>query len=191
MANEKQYRVFQTTAGAQLADSTTRTEITHTTGNLVLPPNTLEVGKRIIVRAAGSISCVVTTPGTLTLDLDLLNPTPAHVICAVTSAMGLNVVAKTTRAWFLEWILECTAIGATTTAKLRHQCRFTSEAVVGSALPTVGGNGTILSPVTAPVDGTGFDSTVQQTMGLFAQFSVATAGTNITCTQFTAVTDGP
>lgn len=192
MPKENQYTAVQTSAGAQLADSTTRTAILHASGLLALPAGFWELGRVVRLEASGDMSCVVTTPGNLTLDVDFLNPTPAHVIAATTPTLGLNVVAKTNRAWRFVMDMVCTtkAAGAAAT-KVTHQSLFTSECVVGSAVPTVGGNGSLLSPVTTPVEGTGFDGDVAQTLNLFATFSVSTTGTNITCKMARWRTEGP
>ncbi|HYS41457.1 MAG TPA: hypothetical protein VEO01_38065, partial [Pseudonocardiaceae bacterium] len=69
-----------------------------------------------------------------------------------------------------------------TSANLLGQATFTSESVVGSAA------GTALCaslPASAPPVGTGFDSTVNQQVDMFAKFSIANAGNSIQCHQYT------
>lgn len=177
-------------AGAQLANSTTATSLLHASGKGVIPAGALAVGKQLLVRASGAISCVVTTPGTLTLDLRLIDPNAAAVIVATSQAMALNVVAKTSVGWYLEWLLTARAIGAATAANLMHQGKFVSEAVVGSPLPSAGGAGCLSIPASTPAVGTGFDSTLAQTVDFFGKFSVATDPTNITCHQFSVASIG-
>jgi hypothetical protein len=177
-----------TVAGPALSASTTRTSILDPSAKIVIPAGFWEVGKQVQIQASGQVSCVVTTPGTLLLDLDFLNPTPAHVIVAASQAMGLNIVAKTNVSWLLQLLLTCRSVGAGTAATLMFQGLWTSEAVVGSPLPSAGGSGSLSIPPSAPVVGTGFDSTVNQTIDMFATFSVNTAGTAITCQQFSLLT---
>jgi hypothetical protein len=98
--------------------------------------------------------------------------------------MALNIVAKTNVPWILEWIMTCRAIGSGTTSNLMHQGAWTSEAVIGSPLPSAGGAGTHLLPNAAPAVGTGFDSTAAQTVDLFGTWSVANAANSIQVHQY-------
>lgn len=165
--------------GPALANSTTATSLiggvgTGTPSKVTLPANYFAVGRMLRVVAQGRISTLVTTPGTLTLDLRL-----GAVIAANGGAMSLNIVAKTLVPWWLEWILTCRTIGSGTVATLMHQGRWASEAVIGSPLPTVGGVGSLLIPVATPAVGTGFDSQAAQTLDLFGTWSVANAANSI------------
>jgi len=133
-----------------------------------LPANFLDyVGKTLRIRASGRISNIVTTPGTLTLRVKF-----GSIIVATSSAMQLNAVAKTNVTWWLEWALTARTIGATTTATFMHTGVWTSESVVGSAVPGTGGSGSLLIPASAPAVGTGFDSTVANAIDLAAIFSL-------------------
>lgn len=173
-----------TVAGAALSASTVRTSILDASARDTFPAGFWEVGKQVLITASGIMSNVVTTPGTLTLDVDFLNPTPAHVIVQTSQALGLNVVAKTNVGWFYQMLLTCRSVGSGTSATLIGQGMFTSESVVGSPLPSAGGSGTLSIPASAAAVGNGFDSTVAQTLDFFATFSVNTAGTAIQCLQF-------
>jgi hypothetical protein len=166
--------------GAALASSTTATSLLHATGLYVLPTNFFGfIGKRIKVVAAGRISTVVTTPGTLTLDFKL-----GSTIAATSGAMALNIVAKTNVPWRLEWEMTCRAVGISTTTTLMHQGIWQSEAVIGAAAPAAGGCGTHLLPNAAPAVGTGFAWNATQAVDLFATWSVNSASNSITCHQF-------
>jgi hypothetical protein len=162
--------VTQTADGTALTASTTPTSILHAAAVYTLPPNFFEIGRKIRVKAAGRISTVVTTPGTLTLDLMF-----GATIVATSGAMALNVVAKTNVPWDLEWDLTCRSVGASTSATLMHQGKWISEAVVGSALPSAGGAGVHLLPNTTPAVGTGFSSVATQAVNLFATWSINNA----------------
>jgi hypothetical protein len=97
------------------------------------------------------------------------------VIVANGGAMTINATAKTNVPWFLFWLLTCRAIGGTTSANVMHQGMWTSEAVVGSGIPSAGGAGTAMLPNAAPAVGTGFDSTANQTVDLFATWQTNNA----------------
>jgi hypothetical protein len=141
---------------------------------ITLPPGFFTIGKAYKVTAAGRISCVVTTPGTARYDLRI-----GSVVAFDSGALNLNVVAKTNVPWLLEVWLTCRAEGNSTLANLMGQGRWTSEAVVGSAANTAGGNGSLLCPVGAPAVGTGFDSTVSQTLDMFFTQTVGTGSMTV------------
>jgi hypothetical protein len=136
-------------------------------------------GKVLRIKAKGRVSCVATTPGTLAFQV-LFTPTPVAVFNPGLTAMALNTVAKTDVAWWLEIEMVCRTIGQLTTATLLGQSQWTSEAVVGSPIPTVGSAGTLMVPASTPAVGNGFDSTAGQLVDLQAKFSVATATTSLT-----------
>lgn len=136
-------------------------------------------GDEVVAEAAGRLSNIVTTPGTLTLKIKF-----GSIAVWDSGAIQLNAVAKTNVPWRLRVPLTCRAVGATTTANLIGIGEFQSESVVGSPLPSAGGNGVLLVPVGAPAVGAGFDSTAAQTIDLTATFSIANAGNAIQCHQF-------
>lgn len=135
-----------------------------------LPANFMQLGRVLRVTAQGRITTVVTTPGTLTLDVRF-----GGVIVANGGAMALNIVAKTNVPWYLEWILTCRSIGNGVLATMMHQGTWVSEAVIGAPLPSAGGAGTHLLPNAAPAPGTGFDSTASQAINLFGTWSLSNA----------------
>ncbi len=169
--------------GAALSNSTAETSIVPTYCKWVLDAGFFKrPGDEILIQATGRLSNIVTTPGTLTLRIKL-----GSVAVWDSGAIPLNIVAKTTLPWLLHLALSCRAVGSGTSANLIGIGEFRGESVVGSPLPTVGGSGSLLVPVTAPAVGTGFDSTAAQTLDLTAQFSIANAGNAITCHQFRAI----
>jgi hypothetical protein len=164
-----------------LANSTTATSIIPPAARFTLPNNFFYIGKVTRFRALGRISNIVTTPGTITFSLRF---GAGPVIVATSAALQLNAVAKTDVAWNLDWITTCRSIGGSTSATLMHNGLWTSEAVVGSALPAAGGNGSLSLVPSAPAVGTGFDSTAAQVVDLFATFSIANAANSIQAHQF-------
>lgn len=141
-----------------------------------LPANFFVPGKVLFISAWGRISNIVTTPGTLTLDVRF--NTSSVVFNG--GAISLNAVAKTNVGWRLDALLTCRTIGNGTVATILGQGNFTSESVVSSV---AGLANDVLLPASAPAVGTGFDSTVAQTVDLFATFSLT--GNSIQCHQYT------
>lgn len=133
------------------------------------PANLLKVGDKLRVSAAGIISCVVTTPGTARFDIRF-----GSTVVFDTGALNLNVVAKTNVPWKLDVDMIVRAIGASTSANVWAQGTFSSEAVVGSPLPSVGGNGILNVPVSGLAVSNGFDSTISNVVDLFFTQTVAT-----------------
>lgn len=165
--------------GTALTNTITATSIIPTSAKSTLPSFYFDaIGKALRIRASGRISTVVTTPGTLTLDVRF-----GSVIVFNGGAISLNTTAQTNATWMLDAILTCRTIGSGTSATMLGVGRFASRAVIGSAAAAAGGVGTWLLPDTAPAAGTGFDSTASQAIDLFATWSVASASNSITLHQ--------
>jgi hypothetical protein len=166
--------------GAALTNSTTPTSLLPAIAKPTLPANYLFAGKMFRVRATGRISTVVTTPGTLTLDLRF-----GSVAVFSSGAMTLNTTAQTNTPWIYDALLTVRAVGSGTSANVLGQGLWTSHAVIGaSAIGTAGAASQIMPYNAAPAVGTGFDSTAASTVDLFATWSVANAANSITCHQF-------
>lgn len=134
-----------------------------------IPAGTFKEGDILKFVARGIISNVVTTPGTARYDLRL-----GSTVVFDTGALALNVVAKTNVPWTLDIDIVVRSIGATTAATFWGQGTFVSEAVIGSPLPSVGGNGILNVPVSSLAVSTGFDSTVANVFDSFFTQTVAT-----------------
>lgn len=133
------------------------------------PSNYLKVDDKIRIEAHGLISCVVATPGTARFDVRM-----AGVVVFDTGALNLNIVAKTNVPWELSITLGVKAKGSGTGTTLQGSAKFISEAVVGAAANTAGGNGILLAPVSGMTVGTGFDCTISNVVDLFFTQTVAT-----------------
>lgn len=138
------------------------------------PQPPIKLGDCLRFRAFGKISCVVTTPGTARFDIRA-----GSTVIFDSGALNLNVVAKTNVPWWLDVELYVSAIGASTSATVTGLGKFISEAVVGAAANTAGGNGVLLAPVGGAVAGSGFDSTITNVMTSFFTQTVATG--SMTC----------
>jgi hypothetical protein len=175
--------ITQQVDGTALATSTTATSLLAPAARFTLPANLLQVGTKLKVKASGRISTVVTTPGTLTLDVRL----GASTVIFNGGAMNLNVTAQTNAAWEFEADLLCRSIGNGTVATILGTGKFLSRALIGSPAVAAGYAGAAILPDTAPVVGTGFDSTVAQTLDFFGTWSVSNAANSILCHQFELV----
>jgi hypothetical protein len=144
---------------------------------IVLPNNYFRIGRALRILMHGRISCAVTTPGTARFDVCL--GSAGTTIVFDTGALNLNIVAKTTVPWWLEVDLTCRAVGTGTSTTLFGLGKFTSEAVIGAPLPSVGGNGTLLVPVGTPAVGAGFDNTVASALDVFFTQTVATGSLTV------------
>lgn len=171
------------TAGTALASSTTPTSLLPSQAKYMMPANFPDViGKKFRLTAAGRISTLVTSPGTLTLAVRL-GPT-SNIVAAQSQAFALNVVAKTNVSWWLELLLTARAIGGGTSANLMAMGLWHSEAVIGAPLPSAGGAPAHAWQASAPAVGTGWDSTVANIWDLYATWSVNSASNSIQCEDF-------
>ena len=172
-----------TVDGAALSNSTTPTSILGGAGTgasqakVTLPANYFQVGKMLRVTSTGRISTLVTSPGTLTLDIRF-----GAVVVANGGTMVLSTTAKTNVSWYMQWLLTCRAIGSGTTANMMHTGFWQSEAA--GATTVAGLANTILLPQSAPAVGTGFDSTASQTVDLFGTWSALSASNSIQVHQY-------
>lgn len=158
-----------------LTNTTTATSILTGTAKPVIPAQTIgKAGKVYRGRLFGRISTLVTSPGTLTLDVRL-----GSTIVFNGGAMTLNTTAQTNATFEFEFLLKVSSVGSGATATILGAGKFTSRAVIGSAAVGAGGAGILLLPDTAPAVGTGFDSTIAQTLDVFGTWSVASASNSI------------
>jgi hypothetical protein len=148
-----------------------------TPSRITLPNNYFSIGKKLLLTLYGRISCAVTTPGTARFDIRM-GPSGTIVVYD-TGALNLNIVAKTTVPWWLEILMTCRAVGAGTATNFFALGRFTSEAVIASPLPAVGGNGTLLCPVGTPAVGSGIDNTAANVIDVFFTQTVATGSLTV------------
>lgn len=173
---ERIFEVYED--GAALASSTTLTSIIPASAKeATLGAGLLRIGRIVAFSFSGRISTVVTTPGTLTLNLRL-----GSVDVFSSGAMTLNTTAQTNVNWHLFGELVCRAVGLTTvTTFMPKGCEFHSHAVIGSPAPTAGGAGVHMLPYNAaPAVGSGLDFSVSQLVDLNATWSVPNAANSIT-----------
>lgn len=164
--------------GPTLTNSAVLTSILPAQAKFTLPANFLQfIGQELIIEASGRISTLAATPGTL---LFVVRAGATNI--TATPTFALNVNAKTAVTWWLRWDLTVRSVGSA--ASVMNTGFWTSEAVIGSPTPAVGGSGTLLIPPTAPAAGTTFDSTVSNIIDLRAQWSVADPANQLTLHQY-------
>jgi hypothetical protein len=161
--------------GTALTNSTTPTSIIPAAARYTLPANYLDVGRSLRVTLKGRVSNLVTTPGTLTLEVRL-----GSVIAFTSGAIQLSATAHTNVSLHTDIVLTCRAIGGGTTANLMGTGELTTEGIGTTANQAP----TALLPVSAPAVGTGFDSTAAQILDVFATFSIASASNSIQIHQY-------
>lgn len=133
------------------------------------------IGQQIVLRGAGQLSNIVTTPGTLTIDVRLGGIAPGGTVVWTSGAMNMGGTAHTNLPFFYEIFLTLRAIGKA--ANFMGQGKIAGQpfnTVAGAADPagTVPG---LMMPATAPAVGTSFDSTVSQLFDHAATFSLSNA----------------
>lgn len=165
--------------GSALANSTTATSLLPAAAKTKIWPCFFRNQEKAFhVIAQGRISTLVTTPGTLALQLRFIDSAATSVTVFDGAAMTLNIVAKTNVPWILEIWGTSRVVGSA--AQLFGFGRFTSEAVIGAAAPAAGGATSHMLPYnTAPAVGTAFDATLENRVDLFGTWSVANASNSI------------
>lgn len=165
--------------GNSLSNSLAGTSIIPPAAKFTIPANFFYIGKVLRIKGVCRLSNIVTTPGTLTLDIRF-----GGTVVFNGAAMQLSSTAHTTLPLWYEMLLTCRAIG--TSANLMGQGVALSQCL---SLTAVADSTTtpahLLMPNTAPAVGTSFDSTVTQVVDHFATFSIANSGNLIQLHQYT------
>jgi hypothetical protein len=169
-------------AGQPLFNTTTATSLLPGHAKATLPPSAFATpGKQLRILAAGRLSNLVATPGTLTLDVRL-----GATVVFSGATMQMSTTAHTNAPWWLEILLTCRTVGST--ANLMGQGHMLSQAL---SLTAVADSATtpahLLLPNTAPAVGGNFDATATQVVDLFGAFSVASASNSITVEQYSLI----
>ena len=167
-----------TTAKSVLTSSTATAT---STGLITLPPNFFQLGGRLEIDIDAGISNRVTGPDTFTVQIMV-----GAVIAFTTGAINLTTTAHTTIPAHGRIMLTCRSVGNGTLATLMGQSYWNGQMIaqVASAADNAAGTGNAMAPNTAPAVGTGFDSTVANTLDLFVAQSVSNAGNGFQLQQY-------
>lgn len=169
-------------AGSSLSNSTSQTSILPAHAKATLPAGYInKLGKTLLLKGTCRLSNIVTTPGTLTLDVKF-----GSVVVFTSGALQLSTTAHTTLPLRFEIELTARALGSGTSANLMGQGVATSQCLSLTAVAdSTTTPATLLLPNTTPTVGSGFDSTAAQAVDLLATFSIANAGNLIQLEQYT------
>jgi hypothetical protein len=173
---------FATGDGPALNTSIVATSIIPTANKIKVfngPNPFFVVGRRLRIWGAGRLSNIVTTPGTLTLDVRF-----GAVIAFNGGAMQLSTTAHTTLPFEFEINLTVRAVGNGTSGNVIGSGKvFGQQFSVSGADPTTG-HSMLMMPNTTPAVGTGFDSTADTTLDVFATFSISNLNNALTLHQY-------
>lgn len=153
-----------------------------------LQPGFWTLGKMMEIDFVAGISNRVTGPDSFTIQVMV-----GAVIAFTTGAINLTTTAHTTIPCFGKILLTCRSVGNGTQATLMGQA-FLSGIMVcqgASVADNAAGSGNAMAPNTAPAVGTGFDSTVVNTLDFFVAQSVSNAGNGFQLQQYTVMTITP
>lgn len=173
----RQRLITQQASGTLFNTYTASKSVINPQSVITLPSGFLEVpGKSLRIRVAGAISNVVTTPGTITFEVKI-----GSVVAWTSGAIQLNATAHTTLPFTLDIELVTQVVGAGTTAKLMGIGMLTGVMFTKTAgqVDGVNSEAVITVPVGIPAQGTGFDSTIAQTLDFWAAFSTSNAANGI------------
>jgi hypothetical protein len=167
-------------AGAAIVSSAAIATLLPTHALYTFPANYFYIGKVLRVRAKGIISATVSGPN-LTLAFGF-GSTPSSLVTQLPGGANPLVARATTNvSWDLEMLLTCRSIGSGTGGTMIGGGELTSEACLGSIASV---STTMQLPLTAPVVGTGFDTTLTQIANLCATWGTSSASNSITLYQY-------
>lgn len=177
----------QIAAGTLLNTFTTAKSIINAQAQYVMPPGFMTIGKRLRISAEIGISNIVTTPGTMTFQVQVGPAVPATIAAFTTGAIQLNAIAHTTLPARLVIELTCRSVGNGVLCQLMGQATIVGVMVTATAgqVDGVNSHSILMCPATAPALGTGFDSTVANVLDLFGAFSISNAGNGMQVQQYT------
>lgn len=179
-----QYNTY-TTAKSMLT-SATATEAA--AGFVKLPAGFFQRGAFLQIDFQAAISNRVTGPDTFTIQVMV-----GAVIAFTTGAITLTTTAHTNIPLWGRISLQCRTVGNGTLAALVGQAVLTGQMIqqggtAGADSATL--SNTIIMPNTAPAVGTGFDSTVDNTLDFFTAQSFSGAGNGFRLDQYRVVSWG-
>lgn len=178
-----QYNTY-TTAKSML----TNTASEASAGFVSLPAGFFQRGAFLQIDFLAAISNRVTGPDTFTIQVMV-----GAVIAFTTGAITLTTTAHTNIPLWGRISLQCRTVGSATQAALVGQAVLTGQMIqqggtAGADSATL--SNTIIMPNTAPAVGTGFDSTVANTLDFFTAQSFSGAGNGFRLDQYRVVSWG-
>ena len=176
----------QSAAGTLYTTYTTAKTVINQSELVTIPGAYMKAGTKFRVKAYGGISNIVTTPGTVVLQV-MMGATAVFT----TGTLQMTTTANTLAPFLFEVTMRLdsasiTAGSTATAAKFMGVGLFAAlDLTIGSgANPTVTDTAVVV-PVTAPAVGTGFDSSVANILDFWAGFSISNAGNGIQLYDYT------
>lgn len=156
--------------------------------------NSLSLGDSYVIEIDGAISTLVTTPGTITFQVNFAGP----IVVWTSGAIQLNATAHTTLPFRLKINLSVQLLNTTVGGAV---AKFAGQGVLQgpmftktiaatdlwgrvSAADAAVSDVMMMVPGTAPALGAAFDSTVGQTFDFFTGFSISSASNGIQIWQY-------
>lgn len=173
-----------TTAKSML---TSATATAASAGFVTLPPGFFQVGARLDIDFVAGISNRVTGPDTFTVQVMV-----GATIAFTSGAINLTTTAHTTIPAVGKIQLTCQSVGNGTQAKLMGQMVMQGQmiAMAASLADGAANTGWAMAPNTAPALGTGFDSTVANTLDFFVAQSFSGAGNGFQLQEYRVISWG-
>lgn len=162
------------------------TQISNTVAETIMIPDTAiparywYAGRTLRFTLRGALSCVVTTPGTLTLRARLGGVAGTALVSS--AALALNIVAQTNDQMDAEFLITCRAAGLSATSGTLFA---TGKTCLGLARVAANLGQVDFLPASGPAQVAALDLTSASIISLTAQFSVATSPTNLLINQYT------
>jgi len=141
-----------------------------------IPGNYFQIGSKIRVRAWGGLSNIVTTPGTVTFQVNM-----GAVAIYSSGALQMVNVANTLAPFVFEAVLRMASVGNSTSATWIGGGFVTAQNILitaGTGNPTIT-DAILAAPSGSPAAGSGYDSTTQQILDFFVGFSISNAGNGV------------
>src|ERR1700690_3775114 len=140
-----------------------------------IPGNYFQVGSKIRVRAWGGLSNIVTTPGTVTFQVNM-----GAVAIYSSGALQMTTTANTLSPFMFEATLRMATVGSVTSATWIGGgiVSALNLSLSAGANPTLT-NGILAAPAAAPPARSGYDGTTQQILDFFVGFSISNAGNGV------------
>jgi hypothetical protein len=175
-------------AGPSLSASTATTSLLNPQAKIILPAGFFAyIGQKLLIRAQGQISNVVTTPGTFQFTIQF-----GSVVVFDSGQIAQSTTAHTTLPiWFeVDMTLRTIGTGTVPTATVMAQGRATSKVIQDTSqadAASVITHSTLMIPNVTPAVSAVFDSTTTNIIDCLGKFSVSNAGTNITLQQYEVI----
>jgi hypothetical protein len=168
LATVQELKNIQSSAGSLFNTYTAAKTVIPATNLVTLDPNFWYVGRKMRITVVGALSNIVTTPGTIVMQVMM-----GAIVAFTTGNIQLNATSHVLLPFWLDVILECRAVGSGTAANLMGMGRLQGiqPTLTAAQVDAVNTGGIFSAPATAPAVGTGFDSTIANILDFWVGFS--------------------